>query len=393
MRYRRPGWAAGAAWAVVCLLVGVSPAVAQPSQTPTVPAGDATSDSENFCTPDDPGLLEVSGLTVVGDMIYAVGDSGTDDRIAAMDTSCRVVEWIPNPVDPYDVEDMTYRDGRLWLADIGDNAGVRDTIALTDMNLTDRSGAVHRLTYPDGPRDAEAVLLESDGRPVLITKDATGNSEIFTADVAVEDLASPGPTPLRPLGPFVVTSTGTEGGPPLIDGSLMVTGAAVDATGTVAAVRTYTDLYLFRIGDAGVGAALLESPAVTMPLPAQPQGEAIAFLDNGDLLVASEGGTREATQPIAVVRGAVDMVAPQDVAESTTDAESGPSTALIFALSATVVLIGAAVLLGRRSRGPVDDPDGDSEAEPELGFDPADPYALDLDDTDVAHPKGGGRAR
>lgn len=375
-----------AAWAVVCSGLALAPtAGAQPVETPT-PAAETGAVSEVYCTPDDPGLVELSGLTVVGDTIYAVGDSGTDDRVAVMDSSCRVVEWIPNPVDPYDVEDMTSRSGRLWLADIGDNAGVRETIAMTDLNLTDRTGTVRRMTYPTGPRDAEAILLEADGRPVVVTKDATGNSEVFTADVPVEDLAAPGPTPLRSVGPFVLTSTGTEGGPPLIDGSVMVTGAAVDAGGTVAAVRTYTDVYLFRIGDAGVAAALLEPPAVTLPLPAQPQGEAIAFLDNGDLLVASEGGTREATQPIAVLRGVVDMVAPADTDDATSTDQVGPSGALIFALSATVLLIGASVLLGRRARrrATADDTADPGPEVEELPFDPDDPYALELDDLDDA---------
>ncbi|WP_066904016.1 hypothetical protein [Millisia brevis] len=378
----------------------MAPAAAQPAETPDPSATQTSAGSEVYCTPDDPGLVELSGLTVVGDTIYAVGDSGNDDRVAAMDSSCQVLEWIPNPIDPYDVEDMTYRNGRLWLADIGDNAGVRDTIAMTDLNLTDRTGAVHRMTYPDGPRDAEAILLEADGRPVVITKDAGGNSEIFTADVPVEDLAAPGPTPMRAVGPFVVTSTGTEGGPPLIDGSLMVTGAAIDASGTVAAVRTYTDLYLFRIGDGGVAQSLLGPPALVVPLPAQPQGEAIAFLDNGDLLVASEGGTRQATQPIAVVRGVVDMVAPADIAEPVADGSVSPSGALIFALSATVLLIGVSVLLGRRSRRRAaeeddaydisDDVDDEIAAEDRaLPFDPDDPYALDPTDTDASNAKGG----
>ena len=386
----------GAAWAVVCLCLGVVPAAAQPAETPD-PSTSGTSGSEVYCTPDDPGLVELSGLTVVGDTIYAVGDSGNDDRVAVMDSSCQVREWIPNPIDPYDVEDMTYRNGRLWLADIGDNAGVRDTIAMTDLNLTDRTGAVHRMTYPNGPRDAEAILLEADGRPVVITKDAGGNSEIFTADVPVEDLAAPGPTPMRAVGPFVVTSTGTEGGPPLIDGSVMVTGAAIDASGTVAAVRTYTDLYLFRIGDGGVAQSLLGPPALVLPLPAQPQGEAIAFLDNGDLLVASEGGTRQATQPIAVIRGVVDMVAPPQEAEPTADGAVSPSVALVFAISATVLLIGISVLRGRRARRRAAEEEADDDVADEeidaddgaLPFDPDDPYALDPADTDASNAKGG----
>ena len=31
---------------------------------------------------------------------------------------------------------------------------------------------LHRLTYPDGkPHDAEALLIDADGTPIIITKD------------------------------------------------------------------------------------------------------------------------------------------------------------------------------------------------------------------------------
>lgn len=382
MRSRRPAWTAIAVGVAVCLSLATRPAAAQPSETAD-PAGSAETDpssSEVYCTPDDPGLLELSGMTVVDGTIYAVGDSGADFQIAQLDSECRVAQWLPNPVAPFDVEDMTARNGRLWLADVGDNDGVRDTIAMTDLSLSDGTGTVHRLTYPDGPRDAEAVLLESDGRPVVVTKNAEGRSEIFVADTGVEELPSPGPSSLRKVGELVLSSTGTEGGPPLLDGSLLVTGAAMNAAGTVAAVRTYTDLYLWSVGDSGVADALAQPPQVTLPLPAQPQGEAIAFLDNGDLLVASEGGLREATQPIAVLRGVADMVsAPGDVAQDSTGS-GDPSRALVLALSATVVLLGIAVLLGRYRRRQLVEDDGPESTAEQVGFDPDDPYALTLED-------------
>ncbi len=48
-------------------------------------------------------------------------------------------------------------DGRLWLADTGDNlrAAVDDGGAPA-LDSASGDGQLHRLTYPDGPHDAEA---------------------------------------------------------------------------------------------------------------------------------------------------------------------------------------------------------------------------------------------
>lgn len=283
-------------------------------------AASAQSAAEEYCTPTDPGLAELSGLTYLDGSMYAVGDSGTDDRVAHLDSSCGVVEWLPNPVDPYDVEDLSAFDGSLWLADIGDNDRRRDSVALTRMDTTaGEPGDLVRLTYPDGAHDAEALLIGGNGHPVVVTKDGMGGGGVYTVDRAVTDLPSPGPTALTRVADFAVAATGTPGGPPVLVGSTLVTGGAVSPDGSEVAVRTYTDVYLWSVENDEVAAALTRPPDRILPVPGQPQGEAVAYTEDGDLLIASERGIDAAAPlpPIEVIRAETVQNAPAFAAQAT----------------------------------------------------------------------------
>jgi hypothetical protein len=284
-----------------------------------------------------------------------MGDSGADDRVAEIDpTTCAVVRWIPNPVDPYDVEDLSHYSNSLWLADIGDNDSIRPTVALTRLDPADGSGELHRLTYPDGPHDAETLLIGRDGVPVIVTKVASGSSGIYSAGVPVDQLASPGPSALTRVGEMRLTATGTPGGPPLIRGSLLATGGAVSADGTVVALRTYTDLYLYSAPGGNVVSALMSGPAEQIPLPEQPQGESLAFADNGDLLLGSEEGftSTPTLPPIMVLRGATELVAPPPEAAADEPNESTRTVVWVLVAGGAVALIilGPGVFLAKRRR-------------------------------------------
>lgn len=348
------GRSAAAAGALVgaSMLLGAGAGGAQSSQ---VPVADAR--FETVCTPTDPALAELSGLTAVGDRIYAVGDSGSDGAVAVLDDQCRVQRWLPVPVDPYDVEDLGSRPGgALWLADTGDNDHRRQTVALISMDPDSGAGTLHRLAYPDGVHDAEALLIQRDGTPLIVTKALFGPAAVYRPSQGrgVDELDSPGPTPLGLVGRLV--PAGSAAGP-LSTG--MVTGAAVSADGTVAAVRTYTDVYLYHAPDGDLATALTSgAPARRVALPAQPQGEAVAFTDRGDLLVASEANDGP-LPPIQVLRDAVGSVADDTVTDDViTDAavaEQDSGTRPTWAVPAVtaagiVVFVIGAVAVGRARR-------------------------------------------
>ena len=126
------------------------------------------------CQITDPRLAELSGLVAVGDQLLAVNDGGDQVAVHLLDAACQVVDVRTAAVDPYDPEDLALgADGTVWLADTGDNDGNRPTVALLALRA-DGTTSVYRLTYPDGPHDAEALLLAPDGTPYLVTKEVLG---------------------------------------------------------------------------------------------------------------------------------------------------------------------------------------------------------------------------
>src|SRR5699024_5395549 len=234
--------------------------------------------ARQLCTPTDPDLEEVSGLVVTGEAMYAIGDSGSDHQILVLDADCAVVGVLEVPVPTVDVEDMALGpDGRLWLADSGDNRAIRESVRLIGIDPQAPDEAiVHELVYPDRAHDAEALLLGPDGVPIIVVKKPLGPAGVYApeAPMAVGDQPGTEPVPLVQVGTLE---------PP-------VTGGAVEPGGAVVALRTYTDLYLYRVAEGEIVAGL-RGPALHLPLPERPQGEAIALTADGAAVMASEAAS------------------------------------------------------------------------------------------------------
>ncbi|MBA2390226.1 MAG: hypothetical protein H0V67_08220 [Geodermatophilaceae bacterium] len=316
-----------------------------------------------LCTVTDPRLSEASGLAVDGDRLMMVNDGGEALEVYVLDRSCRVTSVITSPVDPYDIEDLARAvDGTLWLADTGDNGRDRDTVALHALR-EDGQSVLFRFTYPDGPHDAEALLLDAAGRPYVLTKEPLGRAGIYTPSAPPSPSAA---VPMSRVGDLEFTPTGTPGGPLGEIGQVLVTGAALSPDGAFAAVRTYTDAYVYAVPDGDVLAALGGDP-VRVALPASPQGEAIAFAANSrDLLVTSEGTPFDVTLVPAVTPPPAASTSPSSGAPADTDpsgatrssaaeAPAGPSGGgnsdgvnLVIAAVLAAVLIAVYGVLRRR---------------------------------------------
>ena len=159
--------------------------------------------------------------------MLAVNDGGDQVAVHLLDASCQVVDVHTAAVDPYDPEDMALgADGTVWLADTGDNNVNRPTVALLALR-TDGTTSVYRLSYPDAPHDAEALLLAPDGTPYLVTKEVLGASKVYRPASALVD---GGTVALVEVASVNLTLTGTSGGPVGRAGQLMITGERCPAT-------------------------------------------------------------------------------------------------------------------------------------------------------------------
>lgn len=292
----------------LALLSGSVPASAAAAETP-----------QPLCTVKDSRLGELSGLVSDGEHLYAINDGGTKVQVFVLGRDCKVQKVLTDRTDPFDVEDLARTpDGRLWLSDTGDNEKGRLTVALLELSPQGKL-TLHRLTYPDGQHDTEALIMDKAGTPYLITKDVLGEAKVYRPS---GPLASPGPTNLEKVGSVKIETTDTQGGPVGSIGSVLVTGGASTADGTVVALRTYTDAYVYAAPDGDVLAALQRTP-VRIPLPGEKQGEAIAFDPDGTLLSGSEG----VGQPLRAVRGAAALAAQSGApAEGKTSTATGASS-------------------------------------------------------------------
>lgn len=248
----------------------------------------------------DPRLDELSGLAVGHrnpGVLYAQNDSGDSARFFALDAQTggvRAVCAVPGAQNQ-DWEDLASAPSArgvasVWLADIGDNDAVRTSVQLYRVDEPELAGPscrtsppdVWRLRYPDGAHDAESLVVDPvRHRMYLITKELFGRSEVF--QVPANPAAQVQTVSLVDAVQFRLT--GTPGGPNPV-GELTATGATMSADGSLLAIRTYTDAYLWSVRAGDVVTALKQPPTV-LALPAQPQGEGIAITGT-HLLIDSE---------------------------------------------------------------------------------------------------------
>jgi len=266
-----------------------------PANVPA-PAALAVS-ATDVCTVDDPRAVELSGLVATPQGYVSVVDSQFDASrivIVYLDQQCRVTRTQKYPTPARDPEDLAVApDGALWVADIGDNATAssrRQTIALWRIPPGGGDPIIHRLTYPDGPHDAEALLFAADGTPIIVTKELGTAAYLYQPTAALQPNTATG-VPLRRVGEFHPTTTGNPNSLGII-GELLVTGAAVSPDRTRVALRTYTAAYEWDVPDGDVVRAITTGTPRYTPLPGEAQGEAIAYTVDGQqfLTISDESG-------------------------------------------------------------------------------------------------------
>jgi hypothetical protein len=259
-----------AAAALTCAFGGTATAVAPASASASVAPASALF---SFA---DPRITESSGLAAssTGRDVFTINDSGNSAMVYRVDASGATVATYPlkgaTNIDWEDLATGTDAHGRhvLYVADIGDNSSKRKEISV--YRIAEPSGASkdvtwvrYRFSYPDGPHDAEALLVDPTTQRIYIaTKSMLSSGELFAASTSLSSTSLNGLSRVRAV-PAMTTS-----GDFSPDGNQIV-------------LLTYLAAYR---------ADGITAPLQRFSVPLQKQNESIAFVPNGDaVLVGSEG--------------------------------------------------------------------------------------------------------
>ena len=346
----------------ICIVGAIAAAACSGACTSAAAAATVPVPGNDFCGRVSPGvvagaigapdLVELSGLAAshaFPGLLWANNDSGDAPRLFAMsDVGAPLGVFTIEGADAIDWEDIASGPGPdpgrsyIYIGDIGDNAAARDHVTVyrvaepesaPDGIDGDLGGAeAIQLTYPGGPEDAEALLVDPQtGDLFIITKQLSGFSKVLTA--AAADLVAAATVPMREVGVLAVPVTPQyDPNAAMALPSTMVTGADISPDGGVVLVRTYQQVLAFvRVEGQTVAEALAGAPCEA-PQVGEPQGEAIAFSATGDRYflggetqLAVSQGAIAATDPNPL---AAFVIAPAAQPSSTTTAPatSAPST-------------------------------------------------------------------
>jgi hypothetical protein len=132
------------------------------------------------------------------------------------------------------------------------------------------------LTYPDGPHDAEALMIDPvSNQTIIVTKEPAGTSGVYG-----RTRATPGPLTLLTKLDLGVGE--------------LVTAGDISADGRVIVLRTYGRVHVWSRDAHESLADAFARPPCEAPAPSEPQGEAIALEPDGRGYVTSSEGAAPA---------------------------------------------------------------------------------------------------
>lgn len=255
-------------------------------------------------------MMETSGLA--GSiwnkrLLWTHNDSGDEARVFLIDntgnfkTTVRFEnatnrDWKDMAIGVGPEESKSY----LYVGDIGDNNSVhqykyvyRIEEPVIDANKTTGTLIskvdVIKFQYPDGMRDAEALLLDPFTRDLYIISKRErkvnvykisypqSTTELITAELVLSQ---------REFEPTVKGDTSTTGIEVLIKGYHanyyhQIVGAAISIDGSEVLVKSYSSVCYWKRESGEELATLLQRPPIILPYTPEPQGEAITFDNEG----------------------------------------------------------------------------------------------------------------
>ena len=245
-----------------------------------------TGDSINFETvpqqfPIQPGIIdEASGLAnsfSLDGYLWTLQDSGKPNSLYLISTDGKTIkefnipgstnhDWEDLASGPGPVEGVKY----MYIGEIGNNNPPMTATNIiyripevSEINGSFNQNGLEKITfsYPDGPRDAETLLMDPISKDIFIVSKEMDKAGLYR-------LAYPQSTN--------TTITAEKVG--IIPSVVFTTGGSVSVNGSEILIRNYTSaFYWVRNSGETIGQTLLKAPRKQIFLAPEPQGEAICF--------------------------------------------------------------------------------------------------------------------
>ncbi len=249
--------------------------------------------SRKLCDLQDERISESSGLGAsrrYPDFLWTQNDSGSEPRVFLISRAGQTVAVVH--LEGAKIEDWeeltisgTGRNAWVYVGDIGDNARKRANLVIyrfqeppfnpaqtAELNVPSESMT---LTYPNGPHDAEVLLVTPQGHLIVVTK-TVGQSEIF---ITPRPFARNSSQTLIPIGkyPFGGGDSGDGSLASLLQTALnrLTTGGDISSDGKRIVIRTYGLAYEWMLPANGSWREVWKGTPQVWKLPETRQGEAI----------------------------------------------------------------------------------------------------------------------
>ena len=223
---------------------------------------------------------EASGLAASAAMpgyLWTIQDSGQPNSLYLISKDGKTIKEYPVPgSNNHDWEEVAVGPGPdngisyAYIADIGNNnqpvTSTNTIYRIPEITGADGSfsqSALQKITfsYPDGPRDAEALIVDPVTKDIFILSKEMQSTNIYR-------LAFPQST----TDVSVAEKVGT------VPGVAIATASSISRDGSEIVVRTYLGVYYWkRSAGETVGQTLVKSATKTLTVALEPQGEAICF--------------------------------------------------------------------------------------------------------------------
>jgi len=241
----------------------------------------------------DKQLDEISGIAASGvfnDIYYIHNDSGDTSRFFAIMPDGKIRKTIYYNGDPkvpqgvVDCEDIAVGPGPVagksyvYMGDIGDNDAVRKYITIYRMeeqpswakdSLINTTAVPLHLKYPDGPKDAETLMIDPIQKLICIVSKRSDTVKVYTT-----------PLSYKANDTLVLTKRSKlffEGIKPF----KWITAGDISKDGKQILLKSYAKVYYWpRNTDESIWQTMQKKPQ-ELPYQVEKQGEAIGFTPDG----------------------------------------------------------------------------------------------------------------